>query len=79
MGGFYKRSKSSLDYFNLLKESVDRACSTNTVDIITIGDLNYKMKNTNNQMTELIREFNLTQLISELTHFTKDSSSILLL
>ena len=79
MDGFYKRSKSSLDYFNLLKESVDRACSTNTVDIITTGDFNYKMKNTNNQMTELLREFNLTQLISELTHFTKDSSSILLL
>ena len=77
VGGFYRPPKSSLEYFNLLKESIDRACSTNIIDIIITGDFNYNMKSENNKISEITREFNLTQLISEPTHFTEDSSSIL--
>ena len=77
VGGFYRPPNSSLEYFNLLKESIDRACSTNIIDIIITGDFNYNMKSENNKISEITREFNLTQLISEPTHFTEDSSSIL--
>ena len=47
------------------------------IDIIITGDFNYNMKNSNNKISEITLEFNLTQLISEPTHFTEDSSSIL--
>ena len=47
------------------------------MDIVITGDFNYNMKNANNKMTEITPELNLTQLISEPTHFTEDSSSIL--
>ena len=77
VGGFYRHPNSSLEYFNLLKESIDRACSTNIIDIIITGDFNYNMKNANNKISEITLEFNLTQLISEPTHFTEDSPSIL--
>ena len=77
VGGFYRSPNSSLEYFNLLKESIDRACSTNIIDIIITGDFNRNMKNANKKMTEITHEFNLTQLISEPTHFAEDSSSIL--
>ena len=76
VGGFYRPPNSSHKYFNLLKEGIDRACSTNILDIINTGDFNYNMKNANNKLTEITREFNLTQLISEPTHFMEDSSSI---
>ena len=75
--GLYRPPNSSLEYFNLLKESIDRACSTNIIDIIITGDFNYNLNNANNKISEITREFNLTQLISEPTHFTEDSSSIL--
>ena len=47
------------------------------IDIIITGDFNYNLNNANNKISEITREFNLTQLISEPTHFTEDSSSIL--
>ena len=65
VGDFYRPPNNSLEYFYLLKESIDKACSTNTVDNIITSDFNCNMKNANNKMTELILEFNLTQLISE--------------
>ena len=67
VGGFYRPPNSSLEYFNLLKESIDRACSTNIIDIIITGAFNYNMKNANNEMTEITQKFNLTQQMW--THF----------
>ena len=61
-----------------MKESIDRACNTNISDIIITGDFNFNMaQNALNKMSELILEYNLTQLISEPTHVTEHSSSIL--
>ena len=61
-----------------MKESIDRACNTSISDIIITGDFNFNMaQNALNKMSELILEYNLTQLISEPTHVTEHSSSIL--
>ena len=38
MGGFYKPPNSTPDYFELLKESIDRACNTDIIDINITGD-----------------------------------------
>ncbi|MCG7875097.1 MAG: endonuclease/exonuclease/phosphatase family protein, partial [Candidatus Thiodiazotropha endolucinida] len=78
IGGFYRAPNSNADYFNLIRESVDRAYNTNIPDIIITGDFNIDMsQNNSNKMTELMLEYNLTQLISEPTHFTESSSSLL--
>ena len=76
-GGFYIPPNSSPDYFDLIKESVDRAYNTNLADIIITGDFNIDMsQNNNNKMTDLLLEYNLNQLITEPTHFTETSSLI---
>ena len=78
IGGFYKPPNSNSDYFDLLKESVDRACSTDIPDIIITGDFNCDMaQRTPNEINDLILEYNLSQLITENTHFTEHSSSLL--
>ena len=59
-------------------ESIDRAYNTNIHDIIITGDFNYNMmRNSKNKMTDLILQYNLTQLITDATHFTEASSSLI--
>ena len=78
VGIFYKPPNSSPDYFELLKESIDRACNTDIIDIIITGDFNCNMaQSIPNKMRELMSEYNLSQLISDDTHFTEHSSSLL--
>ena len=75
IGGIYRPPESNSDYFNLILESIDRACSTNIHDIIITGDFNFDMLlDRNNKMKDLLSEFNLTQLITEPTHFTEKPS-----
>ena len=65
-----------MDHFNLIKESIDRACNTSIIDIIIItGDFNYDISKPQNKISELIHEFNLTQLVTEPTHYTETSTS----
>ncbi|MCG8033361.1 MAG: endonuclease/exonuclease/phosphatase family protein, partial [Candidatus Thiodiazotropha taylori] len=77
IGGFYRPPNSNADYFNLIKESIDRACNTGIGDLIITGDFNINMSQSNNRMIELMHEYSLTQLISEPTHYTEHSSSII--
>ena len=68
----YRPPNSNLAYMDLIKENVDRAYNTNIVDIIIAGDLNFNMAlNSDNEITELMNEFHLSQLITDLTHFTE--------
>ena len=67
-----------LCFFNKINESIDRAYSTNIVDILITGDFNFNMlSNENNKMEELIQQYNLNQLIREPTHFTEHSASLI--
>ena len=75
VGGFYRPPNSNADYLNLIKESIDRACSTSIIDIIITGDFNYDISKPQNKISELIHKFNLTQLITEPTHYTETSTS----
>ena len=44
--------------FDLSKESIDRACSTDAVDIINTRDFNFKMtQSTPNKVNELMSEY----------------------
>ena len=61
VGGFYKPLNSSPDYFELLKESIDRACNTDIIDIIITGDFNCNMaQSIPNKMREFMSEYNLS-------------------
>ena len=75
--GFYRPPNSNNEYFNLISESVDRAHNTNVADIIITGDFNINMKPNNNKMAELIKQYNLKQLINEPTHYTENSASLI--
>ena len=79
VGGIYRPPNSNADYFNLMLESIDRAYNTNIYDIIITGDFNYNMlfNNNKNKISDLLLQFNLTQLITEATHFTEKSSSLI--
>ena len=77
---FYRPPNSTVDYFNLILESIDRAFNTNITDIIITGDFNYDMStNVNNKIKDLMLQFHLTQLIhvADSTNFTENSSSLI--
>ena len=40
VGGFYKAPNNTPDYFELLKESIDRTCNTDIINKIITGDFN---------------------------------------
>ncbi|MEW8547607.1 MAG: reverse transcriptase family protein, partial [Candidatus Thiodiazotropha sp.] len=78
IGGMYRPPNSTVEYFNLISESLDRAFNTNIKDILVLGDFNYNMLNSsNNKMSDLIQEYSLKQLIEEPTHFTESSESLI--
>ena len=71
--GFYKPPTA-----RQLKESIDRACNTDIIDIVITGDFNCNMtQRIPNKISKLISEYNLRQLISENRYFTEHSSSFL--
>ena len=65
-----------MGYFNKIKESIDRAYNINTTDIIITGDI-LDISKPQNKISELTHELHLTQLITEPTHYTETSSSII--
>ena len=78
IGAFYRPPNSTVDYFNLILESIDRAFNTNITDIIITGDFNYDMStNVNNKIRDIMLQFHLTQLIADSTNFTENSSSLI--
>ena len=78
VGGFYRPTNSSAEYFNLVVESIDRAHNTNITDLIILGDFNYNMlTNDNNKIRDTMLHYNLSQVIKDATHFTENSSSLI--
>ena len=75
VGGFYRPPNTDAHYFNHIIESIDRAhtCNTNISDIIILGDFNSNMLSDNyNKMKELIKTYDMKQLIAEPTYFLID-------
>ena len=77
MEEFYGPPNSNTDNFNLIKESIDRACNTNAINIIITGDFNFDISKPQNIISDPTHQFNLSQLIVEPTHCTETSSSII--
>ena len=78
IGGFYRPPNSSAGYFDLIKESFDRAINAGIADTVILGDFNFNMLNASkNKMLDLIQQYDLKQLIAKPTHFTENSASLL--
>ena len=78
VGGLYRPSNSGAEYFNLVVESIDRTHNTNITDRIILGDFIYNMlTNDNNKIRDLMLQYSFSQLISDATHFTENSSSLI--
>ena len=78
IAGFYRPPNSNNNYWSLIEESFDRAYNTNIDNVIILGDFNINMDQIHdNKLSRLISSYNSHQLISEPTHFTENSSSLI--
>ena len=78
IGGYYRPPNANNNYFTLIEESFDRAYSPNIDNIVIAGDFNSDFMNVNNsKMKNLILSYNLNQIITEPTHFTESSQSLI--
>ena len=62
----------------MIEDSFVKAYTTNINDVIITADFNSNMlSNCNNTLHNIIQSYGFTQMISEPTHFTEASSSLL--
>ena len=78
-GLFYRPPNSDQLYYNSLEDSIHLAIDTGIDDVIITGDLNFNMSNPQSarKIQSLSEQFSLHQCISEPTHFTEHSSSLI--
>lgn len=76
-GVFYRPPSSDTIYNNLIEDSIGLAVDTNIADIIITGDFNYNALGPHRNILSITHQFNLEQLVTEPTHFTENSASIL--
>ena len=78
-GVFYRPPNSSIMYHSTIEDSVHLAIDTGISDIVITGDLNYNVLSdqTNRKISSLYQQFSLHQCISEPTHYTENSSSLI--
>ena len=70
---------SDIAYFSGIEDSISLAVDTQTRNMIVTGDINLNMLNeqTSRKTTDLCEQFSLYHTITEPTHFTEHSSSLL--
>ena len=78
-GLFYRPPNSDIAYFSGIEDSISLAVDTQIKNIIVTGDFNLNMLNeqTSRKITDLCEQFSLYQTITEPTHFTENSSSLI--
>ena len=77
-GHCYRPPSANNSYFTLIEESFDRAYSTNIDNIVIAGDFNSDIMNVNHsKMKNLIASYNFNQAITDPTHFTENSRSLI--
>ena len=78
-GVYYRPPNANAEYFSLIETSLNLAIDTGYNDIVVTGDFNLNMLsiNTARKIHSLCSEFALHQTISEPTHYTEASSSLI--
>ena len=78
-GLFYRAPNSDANYYNNIEDSVSLSVDTGIKDIVITGDfnLNYLNNTSRRKIDSLCMQFSLHQSISQPTHFTEHSSSLI--
>ena len=78
-GVFYRPPNSSNIYHSMIEDSLNLALDTAINEIIVTCDFNYNVlsEQTNRKILSMSQQFSLHQCISEPTHFTETSSSLI--
>ena len=78
-GLFYRPPNSDMAYFSRIEDSILLALDTQIRNIIVTGDFNFNMLSdqTSKKVTDICEQFSLYQTITEPTHFTENSSSLI--
>ena len=79
IGTFYRPPNSPLATFQAIEDSIGLAADTNVHDLIITGDFNINMADirSSRKINDLCQENSLNQIITDYTHFTETSQSIL--
>ena len=78
-GLFYRAPNSDANYYNNIEDLVSLAVDTGIKDIVITGDFNLNYLNTasRRKIDSLCMQYSLNQSISQSTHFTEHSSSLI--
>ena len=79
VGTFYQPPNSDSTILTHIENSIDLARDTDISEIIILGDFNLDMNKTSscNKINNICQQYNLHQMITEQTHFTERSSSLI--
>ena len=73
----YRPPNTEVGYWNKVEESIKRAKATNIKQISVLGDMNCNLLVPNSKLSEILENFNMTQLITEPTHITENSQTLI--
>ena len=78
-GLFYRAPDTDQFYYSTMEDSIHLAVDTGIRNIIVTGDFNYNMLNneTQRKISNICQQFSLTQCITEPTHYTERSASLI--
>lgn len=79
-GTFYRPPNSNVHLWNRIELSIDQAFDTGVHDIIITGDFNVDLLHNHphqGHLSNIMNTYNLSQLVTECTHYTEHNSSLL--
>ena len=79
LGTFYRPPNALAATYSLIEDSISLAFDTNIPDILITGDFNLDIQKDSSyrKVNDLCQQFSLQQLITDPTHYTETSSSII--
>ena len=79
IGTFYRPPNSDQSVLSNIERSIDLAIDTGISDIIILGDFNLNMLKpaSSRPISNICQQYNLQQIITEPTHFTETSNSLI--
>lgn len=77
IGTFYRPPNSTNEVLSTIENSIGLAVDTNIQNILITGDFNFDMAKPNKKILDLFQYFGLENLITEPTHYSENTSSII--
>ena len=77
VGVFYRPPNANIEYWKKVEDSIELAKVSDIPYIFLLGDLNCNLLIPKTSLSEILDNYNLTQLIREPTHFTKNSQTLI--